>query len=775
MPTKIETEALRTALSQNNIVAALALFEQSKTMSPNMKEPVENGVPLLQAAVRGQLSTGEKFDGQRMLAGLIALGADVNMRLPNGRTVLHEPGLSPDAARSLLEAGANIEAKVSKPNPEAGQVKGETPLLSQIKANNGEVARLLVDAGANVKARDQDRVTAVHAAAYVKDSRTAAYVLDSGADIDALTVDKESAKDALIKNGFPVMAATSALVKARSRENVSEAELLALAAEQRNAIAAVADKKQQAQSDVQPEAPPVPAAPTAENTIEQGSEQNRDVDPQTAAIVAQQREALREAAKRAARSAPDLEPPAGAPAGDQKDPPSLDSQARDFAQQRRAKLDADRQTDTPELESADAEARQFAARQRERVLQQRALLGLNERQGPSGRTEAPQRGDTADVEREEGPKRKTPDDRSKAVPQHVKQKFLQVKDQYYFPDKTHAFDDRGQKLSTKSESQQVISSLVDIAKERGWEHVTVRGTKDFRRAAWLEASLNGLEVSGYRPSVIEKAQLAKLVEKNVRDVGLDNSIEASPERAKPAPAKTQNDPEQAAPGGKSLTGEVSQPKAKTDAEITVPKFAVREGVVVGQLIEHGLAKYQFDETKTQSYFVKVMTQSGEQIVWGMDLKRAMREGQAKPGETVALEKVASKDVVAKENVVDEKGNIVGTRDVDAIRNTWKVGSVDKAQAFVQGDRSEVVAKHPELASAYGIIAAAHKFAEQTFPKNKAEQERFVAIAQADMAERIAHGDHVPSLKIKEAKVVKEQGKDQDRGEPAKPSDREHAR
>lgn len=193
------------------------------------------------------------------------------------------------------------------------------------------------------------------------------------------------------------------------------------------------------------------------------------------------------------------------------------------------------------------------------------------------------------------------------------------------------------------------------------------------------------------------------------------------------------------------------------------------------MIEHGKANYQFNDKKDPSYFVKVLTESGERTVWGKDLERAMRESQAKPGETIGLEKVDTKGVIAKEKVFDDQGQVVGSRDVDAIRNTWKVGSVDKAKAFVYGDRSEVVNKHPDLAPAYGTVAAAHKFAEATWPNNKEEQERFVAVAQLAMAERIAHGDPVPAPKLREAQVVKQQGKDREPAEPRKAAQKEAAR
>ncbi|HFF5988760.1 TPA: LPD7 domain-containing protein [Enterobacter hormaechei] len=715
MATKADKEGLVKALRENHVDTALALIDARKTLSPNMKEPLENGVPLLLSAVRGQLSTGEKFNGQMLLEGLVLRGVDVNMRLPSGKTVLHDPALTGQAARTLIEAGASLEAKVSKTDLEAGQVKGETPLLSAIKAKNPDVAKVLIEAGANVNARDQDRVTPLHAAAASKDGRTANLLLQAGADINARTGDKDNsltAVEALKQNGIPLVAKVPAASQAR------------------------------------------------ENTVENGQARDAEVDPELSALVASQRENLRRAATRAPVVETPAAPVVSAPS------PELDGQARDFANKRRADLDGQRAA--PVLESADAEALLFAARQRERVRMERDNLGLDQRT----RESAPQIGadgrEGSDAAQPIRFNKEAVQARAQAVPDHVKSRFVQVENKFYFPDKSPAFDDKGQKLATKSENQEVIASMVDIAKARGWEKITVRGSEEFRRAAWLEASMNGLEVSGYKPTAIEKAHLAKLV----KETAQENSIEVGTQREK-------------APGKRSLTpsaGErvapVQDAPAKADRPADLPRmkdFSMREGAVSGQLLEHGKANYQFNDKKDQSYFVKVMTESGERTVWGKDLERAMRESQAKPGETIGLEKVDTKGVVAKEKVFDDQGKVVGSREVDAIRNTWKVGSVDKAKAFVYGDRSEVVNKHPELAPAYGTVAAAHKFAEKTWPNSKEEQERFVAVAQLAMAERIAHGDPVPAPKLREAVVVKQQGKEQQQPEPRKGAQKEAAR
>jgi hypothetical protein len=378
-------------------------------------------------------------------------------------------------------------------------------------------------------------------------------------------------------------------------------------------------------------------------------------------------------------------------------------------------------------------------------------------------------------------------DRTKAVPDAIKQRFVQVDDKYYFQDKSHAFDDRGSKLATKHENQEVTRSLVAIAHARGWDRITVKGTEEFRRAAWLEASLSGMEVSGYKPTKVERAHLENLLARSGREntsdrgqsqaadgpgaAARDASAEASQSAASGAAAPAAGarrtltpDKEQAAAVVTSGEPGASAPEQGSPAS-TSP--ALRPGVVAGKLLDHGEANYQNDPKKELSYFVKVETPNGERTVWGVDLRRAMAESGVQKGERVALEKMSREPVVAKEKVFDQDGKEVGKRDVDAIKNRWSVGSLDKAEAFVSGDRAEVVKKHPDLAPAFGTVAAARKFAEKNFA-NKEDQARFVAVAQQVVAEKIAHGESVPAPKIREARVVKkEEQKDQvqTRGEP----------
>lgn len=97
------------------------------------------------------------------------------------------------------------------------------------------------------------------------------------------------------------------------------------------------------------------------------------------------------------------------------------------------------------------------------------------------------------------------------VPAEVEQKYLRVGDKYYHPKNTDvvAFEDKGNKLETRSNSEQVAETMVTIARARGWDEIKVSGSETFRKEVWLEAAAHGMHVKGYTPTEIDKAELAK--------------------------------------------------------------------------------------------------------------------------------------------------------------------------------------------------------------------------------------------------------------------------
>lgn len=97
------------------------------------------------------------------------------------------------------------------------------------------------------------------------------------------------------------------------------------------------------------------------------------------------------------------------------------------------------------------------------------------------------------------------------VPAEVEDKYVRVGTKYYHPHNTKlvAFEDKGNKLETRSNSEQIAGAMVTIARARGWDEIRVSGSETFRRQVWLEAATHGMQVKGYKPSAADKAELAK--------------------------------------------------------------------------------------------------------------------------------------------------------------------------------------------------------------------------------------------------------------------------
>ena len=87
------------------------------------------------------------------------------------------------------------------------------------------------------------------------------------------------------------------------------------------------------------------------------------------------------------------------------------------------------------------------------------------------------------------------------MPDRVAKSYIEVEGKYYFQNRPDslAFVDKGAKLQTKLSNSQVAGSMIDIAEARGWTEIQVKGTEDFRREAWLQATARGgLTAHGYK-------------------------------------------------------------------------------------------------------------------------------------------------------------------------------------------------------------------------------------------------------------------------------------
>ena len=116
---------------------------------------------------------------------LLAGGADVNARRPDGATALTWAAHWDDLALAarLLEAGAD---------PDAGDDHGVTPLERAAENANLAMVELLLDGGADAGAARTSGLTPLMTAARTGDAAIVEALLDSGADVNAVTAETRS-------------------------------------------------------------------------------------------------------------------------------------------------------------------------------------------------------------------------------------------------------------------------------------------------------------------------------------------------------------------------------------------------------------------------------------------------------------------------------------------------------------------------------------------------------------------------------------------------------
>lgn len=331
------------------------------------------------------------------------------------------------------------------------------------------------------------------------------------------------------------------------------------------------------------------------------------------------------------------------------------------------------------------------------------------------------------------------------LPHDIEQTYIRIGNAYHYSHKPElaAFLDKGDKLETKFNGQQVAIDLVRIAQAREWTEIRVRGTEEFRRYAWLAASEQGLIVKGYSPSEADKAGL----EKRLR-AAQENTIERSigPQATEATPsAKPQKmtfirpNPASAAEHSKPVNEAVERPAAHTFS---------------GVLLAHGAATYDFEKNGKDSYFVRIKDDAGkEQLIWGVDLERAMNVSNAQIGQKIALDHKGKTLVTVPTAVRDEAGKVIGTKMIETHRNAWEV----KAEAFRSDDEKKAVREHPELVHAYAMVRAAELVADKKWGNHDQDsQRRFVEMTKDTIATNMVRDQTIPEVAVKDRQQQVEQ-------------------
>ena len=323
-----------------------------------------------------------------------------------------------------------------------------------------------------------------------------------------------------------------------------------------------------------------------------------------------------------------------------------------------------------------------------------------------------------------------------ALPRAVRDRFVQDKRRFYFPDGALAFRDHGKRLTTGSENTEVVRSLVDIARTRGWEEITVAGTERFRREAWRQGRLAGLDVRGYKPTAAERAAMVRSRARQGQGAQMELQVPGD------------------APESESAVREGAAPRDPAKP----PTARGARDLIVGKLIDHGRESYRFDPRESMSYFIELGTEEGKRTIWGKDLGRAMKQSLTQPqiGDEIAMRRTGADHVTVQRRNRDADGRVISEREFGASRNRWVVEKREFFEARAAAadvlrdpnvDRRQAVRQHPELVGTYLQLHAAQLAARRI--RDPEDREKFVSLVRAALADSVARGEPLQPVRLRD--------------------------
>lgn len=165
----------------------------------------------------------------------------------------------------------------------------------------------------------------------------------------------------------------------------------------------------------------------------------------------------------------------------------------------------------------------------------------------------------------------------------------------------------GSTISSKREDRKTIGAMLALAQARGWAAVDLRGTKEFRREAWIEAQARGLETRGYHATDLDRQE----ADRRRAERGPANAVHPAPpgptrpatvapstpaETAAPAPPRPTAPPDRTAPATErpdkpsEATTDPGTPKPSLDATRTAFRAAQRTLSADGRLVLAALSE-----------------------------------------------------------------------------------------------------------------------------------------------------------------------------------------
>ncbi|MEX3634564.1 LPD7 domain-containing protein [Paraburkholderia sp. BR14320] len=326
-------------------------------------------------------------------------------------------------------------------------------------------------------------------------------------------------------------------------------------------------------------------------------------------------------------------------------------------------------------------------------------------------------------------------------PERVRKRYLRAGNQYFLKDAPYqlAFEDLGPYLVTEHNRPDVVESMIDMTQAKSWRRVRVSGHEAFRSEAWLQGTLLGIEVSGYEPKAADLARLA-----DARQARMDDRVEVATEVGATVAAGVQGRVPVGAssvPGidaGATVDGASSSAPVRAFASkppIPDPKRSAANDEAdvprwyFGELREHGGAPYQHNPARSDSYYVVFRDEAGiDQVVWGVDLERAIREANAQIGQQVTLENLGKRFLTVRAPILDEEGRVIREEEKDVYRNTWHVEAA-------QQDRAASVSPSRSDGPDAGRVAVEEQSRRRAAGYQESERALHLAVLMAAMREQ----------------------------------------
>lgn len=263
----------------------------------------------------------------------------------------------------------------------------------------------------------------------------------------------------------------------------------------------------------------------------------------------------------------------------------------------------------------------------------------------------------------------------------------------YALDGQDAFRDYGDRIvmasPEASENDRMILAALLSAKANQRGAVEITGSEAFILRTMTLIADHNIEVHLKNPQQREQfeALLKSRAENTVPQNGLD--IGPAGPSVEPTSAAAATDTQGATPAA-PVTSEVPSAASTQPAapELTmVEKETLRTGLT-GKLLDAGKAPYQFDKSKTDSFYVQMRTKGGNKTFWGVELEQALKDSGKQPGDMVKLQFLGKKPVTVNVPVKDANGEVTGFERLETHRNHWTVTPAMDNRLLVE-DRNAV--------------------------------------------------------------------------------------